>query len=466
MRIKNISILLFMLLICGFAYSIQSKTAIDKPRVDKNVELLNIVARLAGYNEYSSTLFKLYTDKIDNHFNDYKGHEIIKFLQSLRREEGISYDAVMFMAIHLDENLNPRIEFSDNIPAPRWGKYNATKFVKLLKDFYKESKYEEFFNANESIYQEISKRFIPVYESLDIDWYNNFYGEKISKIILINTPGNTHNYGVSFTSKNGVKEIYAIMGAWTLDTSGMITFPPKDYLPILLHELNHSFINHLLDKNKALFEDSGKVIYNVVEDKMVKLAYGNWEILLKEELVRAAVVKYMLDHKYAKDDIISELKNQVDQGFIWVKPLTNKLAEYDTQRNTYPTLKSFIPELANAYKSFATQVEDLENKRPKIISINELKNGNTNISTRLKRITIHFDQPLLGQGYSINYGNKGQIAFPKFDKISYSDDKKSLLLDVSLEKNKEYQFILTGKHFKSKEGVSIKNYEVNFKTGE
>lgn len=468
MKTKIIILLFFTLLFCNISCSQNDRVIMDKPRVDKNVELLSIVARLAGYDEYCSTRFKVYTDKIENYFKDYSEHEVIKYLQHLRTERGIGYDAVMTMAIHLDEDLNPRIKFSDNTPDLRWGKDNANTFVQLLKDFYNDSNFNEFFEANKEIYLEASKRFLPVYESLDLNWYSTFYGKEPSeKFIIINGLGNGHNnYGVSFSPNNEQKEVYAIMGAWNIDSLGMVIFPPNNYFSTLLHEFNHSFVNHLIDKNEILFKDSGEQIFGIVKDEMTNQAYGNWKIVCYEALVRASVIKYMKDHNFSETEINNEILSQISKGFIWIQSLVEELEKYDSKRDTYPTLESYIPELAKAYKNFATQVEEFDNKKPKITSINELKNGDSNISTRLKRITINFDRPLSGQGYSINGGNKGQTAFPKFDKISYSDDKKSLLLDVSLEKDREYQFILTGKHFKSQEGIGIRNYEVNFKTGE
>jgi hypothetical protein len=49
---------------------------------------------------------------------------------------------------------------------------------------------------------------------------------------------------------------------------------------------------------------------------------------------------------------------------------------------------------------------------------------------------------------------------------SYNNDNKSVVLNVSLEKSKDYQLIFTGQHFKSSEGVAMKDYEINFTTAE
>ncbi|MET0573159.1 MAG: hypothetical protein ABWZ79_17175, partial [Pedobacter agri] len=79
-------------------------------------------------------------------------------------------------------------------------------------------------------------------------------------------------------------------------------------------------------------------------------------------------------------------------------------------------------------------------------------------------ITINFDRPLFGKGYSINLTDKGKDAFPKISKVSYSKDNTSIILETALEKGKEYEFELSGRSFKSVDQVPIKNFVVSFNT--
>jgi hypothetical protein len=90
------------------------QTGIDNfpaPAVDKRIELLSIVFRLAGNWEYSDEQYKSYTADIHKHFDPYKEHELINFAKKLRDKNGVSFDAVMKMAIHLNQPpaLNPVI---------------------------------------------------------------------------------------------------------------------------------------------------------------------------------------------------------------------------------------------------------------------------------------------------------------------------------------------------------------------
>jgi hypothetical protein len=81
---------------------------LEKPRVDRAVELMSIAWRLAGKPEYSRTDFKLYTDRIEAHFGKHKNHELIGFVKTLIADHSISYNAVASMALHLDDYM-PRL---------------------------------------------------------------------------------------------------------------------------------------------------------------------------------------------------------------------------------------------------------------------------------------------------------------------------------------------------------------------
>lgn len=462
---KNlIALILIVLSLQNYA---QQKRLIEVPKIDKRVELLSIVFRLAGNEEYNSQYFKLYNDKVENYFNAFKGHELVKFARELKERKGISYDAVMSMAIILDDNLNPLIDFATSLPEKRWSKDDADKFIRLLKQFYKDAKCEEFFRENEELFKEVSNRFIPVYRIIDLNWFHSFYGKKADEnfTIIVSIGCGAQNYGPSYMLPNSEKNLFAIMGTWKVDESGMPVYNQSEYLPYIVHEFNHSFVNQLLAKHKESFEESAKGIYKAVEYEMSRQqAYGNWQIMLNEALVRASVIKYFIDHGANESEIQMMLNNESNNGFIWIKGLVDELKKYDIQRNIYPTLESYMPVLLNAYKTFAEKISQFDAQRPKVESITEFANNDTIVSPQVKTITINFDRPLAGKGYSVNYGNKGKLAFPKLDNINYTNDNKSVVMGVQLIPDKEYQFVLTGKNFKTPEGVGLKTYEVNFKT--
>ena len=44
-------------------------------------------------------------------------------------------------------------------------------------------------------------------------------------------------------------------------------------------------------------------------------------------------------------------KEQLQEGFVWIEDLLAELERYDKQRDIYPTLESYMPNLAEAYNT-------------------------------------------------------------------------------------------------------------------
>jgi hypothetical protein len=327
------------------------------PSVDKRIELLSIVFRLAGNWEYNDEQYKSYTADIHSHFDQYKDHELISFAGRLCKKNGVSFDAVMKMAIHLSAppDLNPVVPFTEDVPERRWGKEQALKFVKLLQQFYVDARCDAFFEAHEQLYKTVPERFTKVYEALDINWYQQYYGvQPNGRLIVILGLGNgCGNYGPKITWPGGREDNYAIMGVCPLDSLEQPKYSIEDNLPTLIHEFNHSFVNHLTDQYRAEFKDSGEKLYGIVKESMRRQAYGNWQTMLNEALVRASVVRYYLKHDpdstVAKAKMITEFNN----GFFWISDLVNCLGAYEANRNRYPTLETYMPVLVDFYTKTA-----------------------------------------------------------------------------------------------------------------
>jgi hypothetical protein len=344
----------------------QEKILLGEPKVDRRVELLSIVFRLAESPEYSKKTFQLYDDRVEQYFKEYKSHELIQFTKSMIKERGLAYDSPMWMAIHLDDNLNLLADVKDVWQRdPRWTKENVEKFVPLLQKFYKDTKLEQFFNDNVDLFTETVKRFTP-YKQMDMNWYLNFYGKEPTETfsIIIGLGNGTDNYGPSLDYINGSRKVYAIMCIYRFDSENLPEFEISNALGIMIHEFCHSFVNYLTEKNKEAFKESGKKIFSVVKDKMTEQAYSDWGTVLNEALVRASVIKYLKDHDFEQwiIEVQSELFESVfeymikwekENGFFWIEELVSELESYDKQRDKYPTLESYMPKLVESYKIWA-----------------------------------------------------------------------------------------------------------------
>lgn len=71
-------------------------------QVNENVELMSILSRMAGFPEYHMDMAGQYIKDMDSFFKESIGHPAVEYMKGLRNKYGIAYDAVMSMAVHLD----------------------------------------------------------------------------------------------------------------------------------------------------------------------------------------------------------------------------------------------------------------------------------------------------------------------------------------------------------------------------
>ncbi|WP_051697462.1 DUF4932 domain-containing protein [Prevotella sp. 10(H)] len=344
----------------------EKKVVLERPTADKRVELLNIVFRLAEAPGYSFQDYKPYVDRIEQYFGKYKDHELIQYTKSILKENETDWDAVAKMAIRLDDNMVLMTGVSDVWQADaRWSKETAEKFVSLLPQFVKDTEFDNFFRDNADLYTAAADRFVTVCEQVNMDWYGTFYGNESSgEFLIIMALGSGPScYGVTLEYADGGLTAYAIMGVWKTDDEGMPLFdnhlPYSDtpVLPILLHEFNHSFVNHVTEKYKDSFQESGEKIASILKSKEKMAGHYYWKTVFDEALVRACVIKYMKDNGFAQPEIDKEIKFQKEWwGFVFIEELVSELESYDRQRDTYPTFESYMPKLVEFYNALPEKI--------------------------------------------------------------------------------------------------------------
>lgn len=444
------------------------------PKIDERTEIMSIVFRLAGNPEYNYDDAAKYVTDIHSHFDQFKSDSLISFAKFLREKDGVSYDAVMSMAV----NLQPR-EKSFTLTKgwvqsldKRWTHESASHFVYLLNAFYIKSDAEQFFVEEKPYHNKILNAFNEVLSRLNQSWYYKFYGVKPKEKfnVIIDCSNGRENYGASTNSPKEGKQIYAIMGNWSFDKEGNPIFKEDDYLPVLIHEFNHSFINPLLDKyksNKTLKTSATKLL-DTMKTEMTNQAYKDWETLVNESLVRASVVRYLMVNDSTNQKAKQEVVSQINTGFLWMKDLVTLLGVYENNRAEYKTLNDFYPQIIKFFQSTADKIAtikaDYENELPKVVSIEPFENNSQNVDTSIKVMTINFNQPMNEKHHSFNYGQPGKDGFPISDIIGYTNNNKSFKIKMDLKPDTEYEMIITGYNFKNLGGYPLKSYTVKFKT--
>ncbi|TFH64771.1 MAG: DUF4932 domain-containing protein, partial [Candidatus Zixiibacteriota bacterium] len=81
-------------------------------------------------------------------------------------------------------------------------------------------------------------------------------------------------------------------------------------------------------------------------------AYGDWETCVAEHILRAVNVRMTYREK-GQNAGDNALQSHRRMGFAYIEALCKKLEEYEKQRDKYPTLESFFPELISVFKQLS-----------------------------------------------------------------------------------------------------------------
>lgn len=345
-----------LLFICSFSFANKNV----KSTVDKRVELTSIIFRLAGNPEYNMKLAKNYVSDIHAYFDVYKNDPVVNFAKELADKKNIGFSKVMFLAVNLEfvNNKFSLIKESESSLTGKWDIEDATKFVQLLNEFYIRSKFEVFFKQHQKLYAEATKQFDQSISEFDQQWYLDYYGDQqVDYKIVIGLGNGGANYGPSVKPIGKKKLVYAIMGSWTFDVNGKALFPKEVYLSYLIHEFNHSFVDPVLEdvSIETQLQPSGEILLEKEKNNMKSEGYEDWHSVINESIIRASVVRYMIDHKNTEQVIQEEIQKQTSKGFVWTKDLVALLGEYESSRSIYPTFKSFYPRIISFLNTATAQ---------------------------------------------------------------------------------------------------------------
>lgn len=465
---------LALILVCGPSTLASERTI--APQVDPRVELLSIVFRLAGNPEYNMSPLKTYTADIDAYFSPYKEHPAVGLARKLANERGVGFDAVMALAVHLSPPpaLKPLVAFTDEVPDSRFGKDNASLLAKRLADFYRDTHFERFFAAHRSLYHLAAERFQVVLSDLDLNWYKSFFGDvRLGQYHLILGMNNgSGSYGPRVVWPDGHEDFFSIIGAGGTDDSGTPVYS-ADYIGLIIHEFSHSFVNPTFAEHKTEFA-SGQQVYDHVADKMRGQAIGSSDTMVIESLVRAAVIEYLESRGHESREVRYRLREEQQIGFVWMDELVDLLHQYNSQRSRYPTFDSFMPTVAQFYRSLAPRITEsvgsFNQRCVHVAGMQPFPNHSRNADPATKELIITFDKALDSEagprhhGYSISLGPDGKDHYPISGTPEFLPGNRAIRLSVVLKPGWDYSFVLTPLAFASQDGYPLETYTVSFKT--
>lgn len=300
-------------------------------RVDPRVELFATLFRMGGRDEYHLTQAHRWGEAVDAAFAPFEDHPAVVMTRRLAGRYGVGFFVPMNLAVHLGDlpELEERTPLDASTSIHRtWTTFPDTTaaYLELVRAFAREADFDGFLTRHASLIDSTEVRIRRlVAREIDVPWFSNFWGaEPAERFILV--PGLINgraSYGVSYANSRGPDEIYAITGVTDVDGAGIPTFG-SDYAATVVHEFNHAFVDDMVAAHADEYREFGDRLYETHAEAMRAQRYGSWESMVREYLVRSAVVRYRFDHEGAAA-AEAEIAEQDELGWRYIRPLADLL---------------------------------------------------------------------------------------------------------------------------------------------
>lgn len=287
-------------------------------RTEEYVEMMEVIARLAGNTIFADSLAPVYQADCEEHFGNHRNHAAVEWMRNQLWRYGIGYDAVPWMGAHLRwDGSSFDVMPNCNKQYKRWPKRAVKEFLPLASDFYISSNFGSFYASHANAYASAVAAFrSAVADSIDLEWFGGFFGvaEPVDFGVIIGLNNGGGSFGIERQKHSSRREKISVMLYAETSDGTPIYQPSSEEEKILVHEFCHSYIQPAKQYRKA-----GKRLLDQHYKRMNSMGYGHWQNVVEETLVRASVIRYMLDHNFPIDDVRREIEIQHKfYGFVWL----------------------------------------------------------------------------------------------------------------------------------------------------
>jgi hypothetical protein len=334
----------------SFPFALPLSAQQAQVRVDDRVELIAIVNRLAGREEYNLTRVPRWASSVDDYFARFRDHPAVAMTRRLRFG--------FFIPMNLAAHLSPPPALAERSPFAasatlhrRWAMYpdSTRAYVELLRAFARETRFDAFMAAHRPLVDSASVRLRRVVQGIDQQWIERFWGRAapMAFVVVAGLTNGGASYAQEFASPNGQAEAWAVVGVGGADSTGMPSYDAGDAATVL-HEMNHPYVTPIVRQYGDRIRPVAESLFVRVARDMRAQGYGTWESMINESIVRAAVPRYYLAHG---DSLKAneEIDSQERLGFVWTRELVALLGQYERDRVRYASFDLFMPQVVEFF---------------------------------------------------------------------------------------------------------------------
>ncbi|QIL75220.1 DUF4932 domain-containing protein [Hymenobacter sp. HDW8] len=227
----------------------------------------------------------------------------------------------------------------------------ADAYIRLVGRFYQDSHFAQFQRANQAVYEvaisEVKRNlpsptFIPTME--------RYYGAQKAAYCIIVNPFFKSQWGMAWevAGANGpvATQIAAPFGEQLRVRGNLLKAGfdnAEEVRKLSVHEFGHTFVNTLTAQ--PAFAAGIKAQSALFQPIPGHGQYSDWETSFNEHLVRAGEVRLAL--ALGRGDVSEKLRADY-AAWMYLPFFEQQLRRYEADRQRYPTLESFLPDLISA----------------------------------------------------------------------------------------------------------------------
>ena len=449
-----VTVLAFLL-----ATAVPARAQAWRAGTDPRVELMSILFRLAGNQEYRQCRIPAYDQAIEKYFASFRDHDAVQQAHAL----GTAFDGPMKLAVNV-RDVNSLAEL---VPFDRpglhlyegWNAAKARDFLSAARQFAADTNFQAFLESQQSLFAATDARLQAfIRDKADLEWFDRFFASPPPARLTI-VPGMANgapSYAARVTDAAGAQEIYAIPGVSKVNAEGVPVFD-SDWLTLMVHELANVYVSLPAGKFAPQIEESAGLIYQPVAEAMQRQSYGNWRAMLYQSLARAATIEYIIEHDGPAAAHAVVWKENA-RSFFWMGGLVDLFETYRKDRVHYPTFESFMPRVVEFFNETAPGIQELIDRyQPKAISTS-IPDGARDVDPATKQIVVRFSIPMNRVGPD----RSSKISGGRFDASG-----TAVTIPVTLEPERDYVIPLRwagGQAFLSANGVPLPPTVLKFRT--
>lgn len=441
--------------------------------VDPRVEFLAAVARNAGFEEYRAPQSASpYAERVDALLKPHLGHPAFDRMRAIRKERGLSYDAVMSLAVHVTDPpaLEERVDFAA-APANldrRLVPDETRALLVQLRSLASACGWAEFWGREQPIREAGAARLAAAVAKHDlVGWQERALGVKpgADYVLVAGLLAGENNYGVGVDFPGGrTPEIRPVIGCGRWDAAGMPMYPPTDGLTgLVAHELCHSFVNPVVDRHLDELRPVGERLFAISGERMRAQAYGDWKTTMYETLVRACTVRCLVELVGAESAAM-RAQNDAARGFLWVPALADALAQPLRDHPAGQSLDTLVPLIVTTLEREAGRIEREDAKRPKLVSSVPAE-GARDVTPGPIEIVLRFDRAMVPDSYSVTGPKENVPAGMRLREVR--DEGRTFVFTGTVEAGRAYVVGINGggrTGFRATDGTAALPMAIRFTT--